>query len=374
MKTQRTRKPPQARTLDRDGAALLEAVLAAPDDDEPRLVYADWLTEQGDPRGEFILVQIELARLGGDDATGPRAEELRAREAALFAKHKKGWQALAPGGRVELTIGDRRWVHGSPTKWEFCRGFARAVTMNAADLVANSELLFAREPVERVHLTNGDLEEVLARAAGLERLRELDLARFKLRGGAADALFGSDRFPSLRALDLSSSGINVATAQAMARATRAQFPSLRSLNLADNRVGDKVLAALGRAPLVSAVEELNLLRSAFGATGARAFVDGTRGARWRRLLVTAADLAGEAGRALAESPALDAIEELMLQFCRLEDDAVVALTRRPLPSLRALRLAYNPLTARAHEAVAAAPWRAQLTVLEIDRSIAGTIG
>jgi uncharacterized protein (TIGR02996 family) len=33
--------------------ALLQAVLASPDDDTPRLVYADWLEERGDPRGEF---------------------------------------------------------------------------------------------------------------------------------------------------------------------------------------------------------------------------------------------------------------------------------------------------------------------------------
>lgn len=31
------------------GEALHAAVLAAPDDDAPRLVYADWLGEQGDP-------------------------------------------------------------------------------------------------------------------------------------------------------------------------------------------------------------------------------------------------------------------------------------------------------------------------------------
>ncbi|HEY3449202.1 MAG TPA: hypothetical protein VGK67_22790 [Myxococcales bacterium] len=32
-----------------------------------------------DPRGEFIAVPCELARLGGREATGTRAEELRAR-------------------------------------------------------------------------------------------------------------------------------------------------------------------------------------------------------------------------------------------------------------------------------------------------------
>jgi uncharacterized protein (TIGR02996 family) len=37
-------------------------VYAHPDDDEPRLVYADFVTEKGDPRGEFIVLQIEASR------------------------------------------------------------------------------------------------------------------------------------------------------------------------------------------------------------------------------------------------------------------------------------------------------------------------
>ena len=35
--------------------AFLQAILDAPDDDTPRLVYADWLEEHGQPdRAEFI--------------------------------------------------------------------------------------------------------------------------------------------------------------------------------------------------------------------------------------------------------------------------------------------------------------------------------
>ena len=49
-------------------AAFLDAILAHPDDDGPRLVYADWLDEQGQAaRAEFIRVQCELARLGEAD-------------------------------------------------------------------------------------------------------------------------------------------------------------------------------------------------------------------------------------------------------------------------------------------------------------------
>lgn len=47
------------------GEKLLRAILERPEDDTPRLVYADWLVDNGQPeRGEFVRVQLELAKLG----------------------------------------------------------------------------------------------------------------------------------------------------------------------------------------------------------------------------------------------------------------------------------------------------------------------
>ena len=45
-------------------AALLRAIRDMPDEDTPRLVYADYLDEDGySPRAEFIRVQIERSQL-----------------------------------------------------------------------------------------------------------------------------------------------------------------------------------------------------------------------------------------------------------------------------------------------------------------------
>jgi uncharacterized protein (TIGR02996 family) len=50
------------RTLDQ--TVLLNAIIANPDDDALRLVYADCLQENGDAaRAEFIRVQVELHRM-----------------------------------------------------------------------------------------------------------------------------------------------------------------------------------------------------------------------------------------------------------------------------------------------------------------------
>jgi uncharacterized protein (TIGR02996 family) len=60
--------------------AFLQAIIENPDDESLRLVYADYLDEQCDQRGEFIRVQCALAGLAYDD---PRREALDVREREL---------------------------------------------------------------------------------------------------------------------------------------------------------------------------------------------------------------------------------------------------------------------------------------------------
>ena len=46
--------------LTTNAAGLLRTIITDPSDVFARLVYADWLEERGDPRGEFIRIQCEL--------------------------------------------------------------------------------------------------------------------------------------------------------------------------------------------------------------------------------------------------------------------------------------------------------------------------
>jgi uncharacterized protein (TIGR02996 family) len=74
----------------RSTGELLAAIYAQPDDDAPRLVYADALQERGDPRGELIALQIRLATETGEPA-------MRVRERELLREHGSAWLgALAP--------------------------------------------------------------------------------------------------------------------------------------------------------------------------------------------------------------------------------------------------------------------------------------
>jgi uncharacterized protein (TIGR02996 family) len=68
--------------------AFLQDIIEHPDDESLRLIYADWLDERSDPRGQFIRVQCELARLPTAD---PRRAALEARERELLAAHSEDW-------------------------------------------------------------------------------------------------------------------------------------------------------------------------------------------------------------------------------------------------------------------------------------------
>ncbi len=50
-----------------DGEALLKAILEAPDEDVPRLVYADWLQENGlGARADFIRRGVRKPRVANE--------------------------------------------------------------------------------------------------------------------------------------------------------------------------------------------------------------------------------------------------------------------------------------------------------------------
>src|SRR6188474_3458028 len=57
-----------------DELPFLDAILARPADDAPRLVYADFLADTGSPadaaRAELVRVQLALARLPDDHPRG----------------------------------------------------------------------------------------------------------------------------------------------------------------------------------------------------------------------------------------------------------------------------------------------------------------
>jgi uncharacterized protein (TIGR02996 family) len=142
-----------------DADALLAAILAEPDDDGPRLVYADWLEEHGEPaRAEFVRVQLALAGpcpLAGAgclrQSTCEHCWPLRRREGELL-------EARAPSGwlnRLEW-VGPVLAPHAHGGSWvvPFRRGFVESVACTAADWLAHADGILAAQPVEQVRLAD----------------------------------------------------------------------------------------------------------------------------------------------------------------------------------------------------------------------------
>lgn len=98
-----------------DEDALLAAIVANPDDDTPRLVYADWLDENGRPeRAEFIRLTHNYDLLGQQiDAFDrrKRSKENRRRRQKLKDQWSEAWQQtckLLEGPNVIPAIDRRR--------------------------------------------------------------------------------------------------------------------------------------------------------------------------------------------------------------------------------------------------------------------------
>ncbi len=56
---------------------LVDAILEKPEDDGPRLVYADWLMQRGNPRGELVILQCEAAHGELSAQKAKRLQELQ---------------------------------------------------------------------------------------------------------------------------------------------------------------------------------------------------------------------------------------------------------------------------------------------------------
>src|SRR5262245_56401790 len=119
-----------------DEDALLAAIAAHPDEDTPRLAYADWLDEHDRPiRAEFIRVQVDISR----KETLPRVLQNRyvdvwKRNQELLDHHRA--ELLGPLAAIPV---DRRI--------EFRRGFVAEVQVNVNEFFQHARFLAAAQPL-----------------------------------------------------------------------------------------------------------------------------------------------------------------------------------------------------------------------------------
>ena len=360
---------------------LLAAVLARPDEDTPRLAYADWLDDHADSlagrdpkearaRAEFIRLQIACE--GRDD--DPDLADARDRAADLQKRYGSNWRPDAQYG------------------WGFHRGFAERPFVPLDTFCALADQLFAIAPVRRAEFpsTDGACAK-LADCAHLPRLRALGLHSVQNEIGAVCQLLASPRLGGLRelklswmtqdapalaravaesealagleALDLWQFMLPEAAAVELARAKRLRPRRLTNFGSQLNDSGAKALAA---SPVLSRLEVLGLRGCGIEAAGAKALVEAPLlGPLWN-LDIGANALGREGVTAIANSARLAALRVLNLGSAGVERHGLAALARSEhLRNLRKLALNYNRLRAGAARVIAEGEAFARLRELDL---------
>jgi uncharacterized protein (TIGR02996 family) len=371
--------PPGDRSLQ---CSFFDAIRAAPDDDSPRLVYADWLEEQGHPvclaRAEFIRVQARLAHLWVDD---PQRTELEEREADLLAAYEKEWVGPFLGLLRDLA---RHWEYnprGFVRRWRFERGFFTVDVHNPDDVLDLAPTLFEAGLPALVGIHNGVgcLVEQWNRwpeFVGSPHLRHIiRVESFDMDGGGAvlgNAVAQSPYLSWLSCLDLVEEHIGPAWLRTLSAQERlARLPALR-LELQRNYLGDEALAILAESPNFCRLVELHIgdaqtSHATITSEGLHALATAPHLSRLRRLHVSCADLDAGAWHALMSSQQLTGLRELALTHCNIGDMLRGAQQATPacLPRLDVLDFSRTELDAKAIGNLAECPALARLTTLHL---------
>ena len=248
---------------------FIQAILANPDDDAPRLVFADWLEERGDPWGEFIRVQCALAH--EQSISGQRYHELYARQSRLLHEHPEWHEPLHTLG-ISLA---------SPS-FSFRRGFIEYLDIDAHLFLYRGAALFQAAPLLRRVRLQKAAEHMRAwkTCSSLRRLISLEFGEDDIDAAGAQALADSPHLLRLTRLSFGSAppsggygGNAVGDGGARAIAAAPALAQLTELDLSFNRIGDAGARALAASPQLARLTLLDLGDNQIGEAGVQALID-----------------------------------------------------------------------------------------------------
>jgi uncharacterized protein (TIGR02996 family) len=216
--------------------AFLAAIRDNREDDTTRLVYADWLDEQGDAaRADFIRTQVRLAALDEDDPARP---ELEQRERQLLAAHEARWLGPLPPT-----------VH----EWSFRGGFVDRLVFGGQEGLLGAEDLLARHPVRELVLGPCVPPFNVAGSSFLAAVSALDF-RAILPPAFTRALACSPHLARLSSLAVRGERLGEQFFKTLAGPTWA--PRLKALALESPALRDARVSALLRGPHLRELSEL----------------------------------------------------------------------------------------------------------------------
>lgn len=296
--------------------AFLRDVVEHPDDDAPRVAYADWLQEQADPlrqaRGEFIAAQVAIARV---EEHGDHRHALKKRARQLFREHRRLW-----------LLDD----HPIVQQFEYHRGFLERVTLDGdlrptSRFLAGARALFRAEPCIR-HL----------------RLQQIAYHGVVEPGLVVEMLRLPER-PRLTTLVLERNELSVEQIRALTGLPGLVGP--RRLLLSFNPLASAGVSTLVSSPFAANLEALVLIGCGVGEQGAIALAGSPHLGRLLYLGLGDDDISATGLSALAQSRTLRSLYALGLTYCNVDLPRLRALLMDgPLHrQLRRLELTGNPL-------------------------------
>jgi len=259
-----------------DELALLRGVEAAPDDDLPRLVYADWLDEHGrHARADFIRVQCELAsierRLPGMTAEEKREAEVLRDELAKTEREMMSTRRDESVGVAPTIEGTMNCALSLSLQEHYERGFLKTFSIyrffenHTADILSCSKMI----PRPRIEITSARslLDSTRSHPDLLRRevWSEVDVVEM-YNHGPSQPLLPHEFIPLMR-LDFrrlasfNSDRMELNPGHVCVIAERLRAPNLWHINLADNQIVDSGVAFLHRAIYAKTLRSIDLSRN-----------------------------------------------------------------------------------------------------------------
>ena len=194
--------------------SFLRDVLDRPDEDAPRLAYSAWWDRQGNPRGEFVRLQLELAELRAKSPSDPDLVRYATESAEMIQKHGADWAAAVSPPAIHAV---------------FHRGFVEGVILTARQFLDRAPDLFKLAPIRHLDLVRTrDETEELFRSPHLLPIRSLVLDNCGLTDEDLARLAASPYLPDLRWLSLANNPLGFEGANALAASQ--SLPKLRYVN------------------------------------------------------------------------------------------------------------------------------------------------
>jgi len=227
---------------DIERSALMRTICESPDDDTPRLVFADWLQEHGeDERAEFIRLQCQLASMKEWDES---YHSVRLRVHAIGTRCQEQWDSecwdVSP---IRITESGHRIIP------RYASGFPAHVHLRPESFIRHHEWLFAETPIRSVTvLVYLSVFPQLLQCEGLRKLSRLVLlASSRMWDRPMEEFAQSNKLGNLRSLAFPGWRLSPESVRSLMRLPI--LTQLESLDLARHQeLDDTCMEQLSNAP------------------------------------------------------------------------------------------------------------------------------